>query len=73
MRSSSNSRLLRLWQLLIFAGFLLAWYVGTSPTRASHSSPRRRASSAPTPRNSRPAVTFASALRHGISASDWNM
>jgi len=32
MRSSSNSRLLRLWQLLIFAGFLLAWYVGTSPT-----------------------------------------
>ena len=31
---------------------------------------RRRAA---TPRNSSPAVTLASALRHGISASAWNM
>src|SRR5258708_34212386 len=27
----------------------------------------------PTPWNSRPAVTLSSVLRHGISASDWNM
>ena len=34
---------------------------------------RRTASARATPRNSSPAVTLSSALRHGISASVWNM
>ena len=39
------------------------------PLARRGASPRARA----TPRNSRPAVTLSSALRHGISASAWNM
>ena len=32
MPASSSKRWLRLWQLLLFAAFLLVWHVGTSPT-----------------------------------------
>jgi NitT/TauT family transport system permease protein len=32
MRNSSSSKLLRLWQVLLLVGFLLFWYVATSPT-----------------------------------------
>jgi NitT/TauT family transport system permease protein len=32
MRNSSSRRLLGLWQFLLFAGFMLVWYAGTSPT-----------------------------------------
>ena len=32
MRNNSSSKLLRLWQVLLLAGFLLFWYVATSPT-----------------------------------------
>ena len=40
---------------------------------SADSSARRRASAAGTPRNSSPAATLSSAVRHGINASDWNM
>src|SRR5919198_328320 len=32
MPSSSSNKVLRLWQALLFVGFLLFWYVATSPT-----------------------------------------
>src|SRR4030088_2757730 len=32
MRSNSSTKLLRVWQLGLFFGFLLFWYVATSPT-----------------------------------------
>jgi len=32
MRSSGNNKLLRLWQVLLFAAILAIWHVGTSPT-----------------------------------------
>ena len=32
MRNSSSTSWLRLWQVLLFAGFLAIWYVATSPT-----------------------------------------
>src|SRR6059036_2240050 len=32
MPSSSSNKALRLWQIAIFAGFMLFWYAATSPT-----------------------------------------
>src|SRR5260221_336362 len=32
MRNNSSTKLLRVWQLGLFFGFLLFWYVATSPT-----------------------------------------
>ena len=29
---SSSNRMLRVWQVLLLIGFLLVWYVATSPT-----------------------------------------